>query len=67
MWKHNENPTGRTRHAMLAALGVAAVALLSLSPSAAADRHLSLEFEAYVGGINALTVGVDAYGRPADA
>jgi hypothetical protein len=49
---------------MLAALGVAAVALLSISPSAAADRHLSLEFEAYVGGINALTVGVDAGLRP---
>jgi hypothetical protein len=64
MWKHNKNPSGRPRDVMAAVAGAVATALLSVVPAAAADRHLSLEFEAYVGGISALTVDVDAGLRP---
>lgn len=47
----------------LAAAGVVA-ALCTGVPAAAGDSHLSLEFEAYIGGISALTVGVEAGLRP---
>jgi hypothetical protein len=63
MWEHNKNATVLL-HAVTAVAALAAGTSLSTRSAAASDRHLSLEFEAYVGGISALTVGVDAGLRP---
>lgn len=64
MRKYKKNSTAARRHVMTAIAGIAGGMMLAASSASAAERHLSLEFEAYIGGISALTVGVDAGLRP---
>jgi len=64
MWKEKTISTAKRGAAWGIGGAIAVAALLAAAPAAAADRHLSLQFEAYVGGISALTVGVEAGLRP---
>lgn len=60
MWKEQEASPVKNRAAAVAGAGFVAAVLLAAAPGKAADQHISLQFEAYVGGISALTVGVEA-------
>lgn len=64
MWKYKTNATVRCGRNVAAAAGIATAVLLAVSPAVAAERHLTMKFDAYVGGISALSVGVDAGLRP---